>query len=88
MGKLAFLMVQRHGNFAELNFKLHFKLHFRISPPKLCNSTLIMTSTLPSALRSIDLGRFATRAAQVEKAKPAIAYWSQFPPEKYLADDE
>lgn len=40
-----------------------------------------MASSLPAALKSADITRFAQRAGQVEKAKPSIAYWctSDFP---------
>jgi vacuolar protein sorting-associated protein VTA1 len=34
-----------------------------------------MAATIPPALKSLDITRFAVRAAQVEKAKPVIAYW-------------
>lgn len=34
-----------------------------------------MASNIPAALKSADIARFAQRAGQVEKAKPAIAYW-------------
>ena len=34
-----------------------------------------MAASIPDALKSADVTRFATRAAQVEKAKPAVAYW-------------
>lgn len=34
-----------------------------------------MAATIPAALRSADIARFALRAGQVEKAKPAVAYW-------------
>ena len=34
-----------------------------------------MTSNIPASLKSADIGRFAIRAAQVERAKPVIAYW-------------
>ncbi|KAL4983089.1 Vta1 like-domain-containing protein [Aspergillus falconensis] len=37
-----------------------------------------MTSHIPPALKSADVGRFAVRAAQLEKAKPIIAYWCNF----------
>ncbi|KAJ5483935.1 hypothetical protein N7539_005731 [Penicillium diatomitis] len=37
-----------------------------------------MTSNIPAALRSADIGRFAIRAAQIEKAKPVIAYWCHY----------
>ena len=34
-----------------------------------------MAASIPQGLKTADITRFATRAAQVEKAKPAIAYW-------------
>ena len=34
-----------------------------------------MGSKIPDILKSQDISRFAQRAAQVEKAKPVIAYW-------------
>ncbi|EKV05226.1 Vacuolar protein sorting-associate Vta1, N-terminal [Penicillium digitatum] len=37
-----------------------------------------MASNIPAGLRSVDLGRFAIRAAQIEKAKPVVAYWCNF----------
>ncbi|KAJ5893304.1 Vacuolar protein sorting-associate Vta1 N-terminal [Penicillium taxi] len=37
-----------------------------------------MASNIPAVLRSIDIGRFALRAAQVETAKPIVAYWCNF----------
>ncbi|CBF89871.1 uncharacterized protein ANIA_00255 [Aspergillus nidulans FGSC A4] len=37
-----------------------------------------MASNIPAALKSADVGRFALRAAQLEKAKPIIAYWCNF----------
>ncbi|KAJ5573422.1 Vacuolar protein sorting-associate Vta1 N-terminal [Penicillium hispanicum] len=37
-----------------------------------------MASGIPAGLRSADIGRFAVRAAQIEKAKPVIAYWCNF----------
>ncbi|KAJ5617266.1 hypothetical protein N7537_002380 [Penicillium hordei] len=37
-----------------------------------------MTSNIPAGLRSADIGRFAIRAAQIEKAKPVVAYWCNF----------
>lgn len=36
-----------------------------------------MASTVPAGLRTADIGRFALRAAQIEKAKPVIAYWCE-----------
>lgn len=40
-----------------------------------------MTSNIPAALKSVDVGRFAVRAAQLEKAKPIIAYWCELTPQ-------
>ncbi|KAL8744559.1 MAG: hypothetical protein Q9184_007985, partial [Pyrenodesmia sp. 2 TL-2023] len=37
-----------------------------------------MASSMPAALKSADVARFAQRAGQVEKAKPAIAYWCNY----------
>ncbi|KAL2798227.1 Vta1 like-domain-containing protein [Aspergillus keveii] len=37
-----------------------------------------MASNIPAALKSADIGRFAVRAAQLEKAKPIIAYWCNY----------
>ncbi|KAJ9227513.1 hypothetical protein DTO212C5_3663 [Paecilomyces variotii] len=37
-----------------------------------------MAANIPAQLKSADLGRFALRAAQVEKAKPVIAYWCNY----------
>ncbi|OOQ86388.1 hypothetical protein PEBR_21718 [Penicillium brasilianum] len=37
-----------------------------------------MASSIPAALRSSDIGRFAIRAAQIEKAKPVVAYWCNY----------
>ncbi|KAJ5278613.1 Vacuolar protein sorting-associate Vta1 N-terminal [Penicillium angulare] len=37
-----------------------------------------MASSIPASLRSADIGRFALRATQVEKAKPVVAYWCNF----------
>ena len=34
-----------------------------------------MATAIPPALRAADIARFAQRAGQVEKARPAIAYW-------------
>lgn len=36
-----------------------------------------MASSVPAVLRSADIGRFAIRAAQVESAKPVVAYWCE-----------
>ncbi|KAJ5630083.1 Vacuolar protein sorting-associate Vta1 N-terminal [Penicillium herquei] len=35
-------------------------------------------ASIPASLRSADIGRFALRAAQIEKVKPVIAYWCNF----------
>ncbi|KAJ5787974.1 hypothetical protein N7457_002964 [Penicillium paradoxum] len=37
-----------------------------------------MASNIPAGLRSADIGRFAIRAAQIEKVKPVVAYWCNF----------
>ncbi|KAL8909427.1 MAG: hypothetical protein Q9207_000262 [Kuettlingeria erythrocarpa] len=37
-----------------------------------------MASSIPTALKSADIARFAQRAGQLEKAKPAIAYWCNY----------
>ncbi|KAJ5224256.1 Vacuolar protein sorting-associate Vta1 N-terminal [Penicillium citrinum] len=37
-----------------------------------------MASNIPASLRGADIGRFALRAAQIEKAKPVVAYWCHF----------
>ncbi|KAJ5688621.1 hypothetical protein N7462_003013 [Penicillium macrosclerotiorum] len=37
-----------------------------------------MANTIPAELRSADIGRFAIRAAQIEKVKPVVAYWCNF----------
>ncbi|KAL4907541.1 hypothetical protein BDW74DRAFT_125778 [Aspergillus multicolor] len=37
-----------------------------------------MASNIPATLKAADIGRFAVRAAQLEKAKPIIAYWCNF----------
>ncbi|KAJ5115424.1 hypothetical protein NUU61_001183 [Penicillium alfredii] len=36
-----------------------------------------MASNIPAGLKSADIGRFALRAAQIEKAKPVVAYWCE-----------
>lgn len=36
-----------------------------------------MASNIPASLRTADIGRFALRAAQIEKAKPVVAYWCE-----------
>ena len=38
-----------------------------------------MATVVPNSLKSADITRFAIRAAQVEKAKPAVAYWCKQP---------
>ena len=37
-----------------------------------------MATTIPEALKPADITRFAIRAAQIEKAKPEIAYWCEY----------
>ncbi|KAJ5807855.1 Vacuolar protein sorting-associate Vta1 N-terminal [Penicillium riverlandense] len=37
-----------------------------------------MASNIPAALKSADIGRFALRAAQIERVKPVVAYWCNF----------
>ncbi|KAL3457072.1 Vta1 like-domain-containing protein [Aspergillus heterothallicus] len=37
-----------------------------------------MASNIPAALKTADIGRFAARAAQLDKAKPIIAYWCNY----------
>ncbi|OOF90036.1 hypothetical protein ASPCADRAFT_212259 [Aspergillus carbonarius ITEM 5010] len=37
-----------------------------------------MASNIPASLRSADIGRYALRAAQLERAKPVVAYWCNF----------
>lgn len=37
-----------------------------------------MAAQMPASLKKLDIGRFALRAAQVESAKPAIAYWCNY----------
>ena len=34
-----------------------------------------MVPAIPPALKAADIARFAQRAGQVERAKPAVAYW-------------
>ncbi|OKL59482.1 hypothetical protein UA08_05260 [Talaromyces atroroseus] len=37
-----------------------------------------MAATVPDSLKSADIARFVTRAAQIERAKPVIAYWCNY----------
>ncbi|KAF7588624.1 hypothetical protein BBP40_005435 [Aspergillus hancockii] len=37
-----------------------------------------MASRIPAALKAADIGRFAIRAAQLERVKPVVAYWCNF----------
>lgn len=37
-----------------------------------------MAAAIPPALKAADIARFAQRAGQVEKAKPAVAYWCNY----------
>lgn len=32
-------------------------------------------ATIPDSLKTADIARFVTRATQVERAKPVVAYW-------------
>lgn len=36
-----------------------------------------MASNIPAGLKAADIGRFAVRAAQLERVKPVIAYWCE-----------
>lgn len=42
-----------------------------------------MASNTPAGLKSADIGRFALRAAQIERAKPVVAYWCEFQPPRW-----
>ncbi|MCJ1331480.1 hypothetical protein MMC10_008171 [Thelotrema lepadinum] len=37
-----------------------------------------MAAIVPNSLKSADITRFVSRAAQIEKAKPAVAYWCTY----------
>lgn len=37
-----------------------------------------MAASLPNALKAANITPFVVRAAQVEKAKPIIAYWCMY----------
>ncbi|KAL1992533.1 hypothetical protein VTN49DRAFT_4565 [Thermomyces lanuginosus] len=37
-----------------------------------------MAANIPNSLKSADIARFVTRAAQLERAKPVIAYWCNY----------
>ncbi|KAK2798460.1 hypothetical protein FQN51_007723 [Onygenales sp. PD_10] len=37
-----------------------------------------MAATIPAKLKSADISRFATRAAQCEKVKPVVSYWCNY----------
>ncbi|KAF3891709.1 DUF605-domain-containing protein [Trichophyton interdigitale] len=37
-----------------------------------------MSTNIPAGLKTADISRFVTRAAQLEKAKPTISYWCNF----------
>ncbi|KAG8527094.1 uncharacterized protein KY384_008523 [Bacidia gigantensis] len=37
-----------------------------------------MSATIPSALKAADVARFAHRAGQLERARPAVAYWCNY----------
>ena len=36
-----------------------------------------MSAAIPAALKTADISRFAIRAGQLEKARPAVAYWCE-----------
>jgi vacuolar protein sorting-associated protein VTA1 len=37
-----------------------------------------MAAAVPPSLKAADIARFAHRAAQLEKAKPIVAYWCDY----------
>ncbi|KAI9681011.1 MAG: hypothetical protein M1829_001091 [Trizodia sp. TS-e1964] len=55
-----------------------------ISPPFISTSftpftpDTVMATPIPSSLKSLDISRFAHRAAQLEVAKPAVAFWCNY----------
>jgi hypothetical protein len=49
----------------------------RASPPPFSLNPSTMANNIPVSLRTADIGRFALRAAQIEKAKPVVAYWCE-----------
>ena len=61
-----------HPRFAQKLVSLYSKFLFNL------REVTIMVTVVPAALKSADITRFAIRAAQVEKAKPPIAYWCMF----------
>jgi vacuolar protein sorting-associated protein VTA1 len=38
-----------------------------------------MAAKIPNALKIADITRFATKAIQIEKVKPEVAYWCKKP---------
>jgi len=38
-----------------------------------------MAASLPAALKSADIQRFAHRAQQLERVKPIVSYWCMHP---------
>lgn len=48
-----------------------------VTDPRRSLSTT-MAANIPASLKAADIGRFAIRAAQVERAKPVIAYWCEY----------
>ena len=46
------------------------------------------SNNIPAGLRSVDIGRFATRAAQVEQAKPVVSYWCESWQTRQLLDEK
>jgi vacuolar protein sorting-associated protein VTA1 len=37
-----------------------------------------MAANIPNSLKAADVGRFLTRASQIERAKPVVAYWCTY----------
>ena len=37
-----------------------------------------MAATIPAKLKTADVQRFATRAAQLEKYRPVVSYWLEY----------
>lgn len=37
-----------------------------------------MAANIPNSLKAADVGRFVTRASQIERAKPVVAYWCTY----------
>ena len=37
-----------------------------------------MASQIPTSLKAAEIGRFVTRASQLEQAEPVVAYWCNY----------